>query len=62
MKIALVLLMALVGQCLDTEKGMTLSQARDLRTELFTCDVDSRYFDFAISEVGKWIEIVEHAE
>lgn len=61
MKIVVFLLLAL-GLCLDSEKGMTLSQARDLRMELFTCDVDPRYFDFAITEVSKWLEVVEHAE
>ena len=60
--IAIFLIAFCIATDLDTEKGMTLSQARDLRVDLFTCDVDLRYFDFAILELTKWIEVVEHAE
>jgi len=30
--------------------------------DLFTCQIDIRYFDFAILELTKWLEVVNHAE
>lgn len=45
---------------LDTTKSMTLDQAVCLKTDLYTCEIDIKYFEYAIVELTKWVEVIEN--
>jgi len=46
----------------DLSKGMSLRQVSCLRIDLFTCQLDVKYFEFSILELEKWLEVIENQE
>lgn len=46
----------------DLSRGMSLRQVACLRVDLFTCQLELKYFDFSILELAKWIEVVSHRD
>jgi hypothetical protein len=46
----------------DLSRGMSLRQVSCLRVDLFTCQLELKYFDFSLLELAKWIEVLTHRD